>query len=62
MSALAEALVAAPRYILTVPCMACNRETGYEACLLCSRLESAERAAGTSSPQLVPVASRTRPV
>lgn len=35
----------ARRYVLKVPCMACNRSAGVELCVLCSALERAEAAA-----------------
>ena len=35
----------APRRILTQPCMACNRESGWPMCELCDDLESAEERA-----------------
>jgi hypothetical protein len=42
-----------PRFALTVPCLACNREPGFLACNHCAELEAAEQRAGSApSPQL----------
>jgi hypothetical protein len=40
------------RYVLSVPCLACNREPGCTACPLCTAIEDAERAVGNPSAQL----------
>lgn len=41
------------KYVLLIPCLACNREAGEPLCVLCSLIEDAERKVGHGSPEVM---------